>query len=94
MLSRFLIFPPHLSPLSSVSMRMLPLSRTPLPTKHLHIPLCWGKEQSEDKGFLFLLIPDHAILFYIFGRSHGFLPPMCTLWWVVYSLGAVGDLVG
>jgi hypothetical protein len=45
----------------------------PLPTHHPSIPLCWGIKTSQDQGLPLPLMPDKAILCYIYNRSHGSL---------------------
>ena len=45
----------------------------PLPPPHLCIPLYWSIEPSQDQGPLLPLIPNKAILCYIYVWSHGSL---------------------
>ena len=79
MLSSFL-GSPYSRPPNPASVRLFPdppiHSITP---PHPEIPLHWSIETSEGQGSLLSLMPDTAILCYIWGWSHGPLP----LWLVV-----------
>jgi hypothetical protein len=50
-----------------------PHTLTPTPTSLPFIPLLWDIEPSQDLGPLLSLMPDQAILCYIWSRSHGSL---------------------
>ena len=90
MLSPFLVSLPPGNTISAppppASMRMLPYPPIPHPLHHLSIPLCWVIESSQDQGPLFPLMPDKAILCYIWSWSHGSLH--------VYSLVGPWELWG
>ena len=77
MLVHIVIPPTELETPSTLWVLSLPLSPCP------RIPLHWGIEPSEDRGPLLPLMPNKAILCYIWGWRHGSLH--------VYSL--VGGLV-
>ena len=68
--------------------KVAPIPNYPLQPHHTSIPLSWGFGPLQDQRPCLPLMSDKAILCYI---CMGF--SMCTLWLVVYFLGALGALV-
>jgi hypothetical protein len=64
--------PPYPIPSPPASMRVFP-QLYPLQPPHSLITVHWGIEPSRDKGSLLSLMPNKAILCYIYGWSHGSL---------------------
>ena len=55
------------------------------------IPSHWGIKSPQHQGSLLPLMPDKAVLCYIYSRIHG--PTLCTFWLVSQPLGALRDPV-
>jgi hypothetical protein len=75
---------PHKAPIPSLSSCFyegVPPPTYPRPPPCPHIPLHWGTKPSRDQGPLLPLMPNKAILCYIFSWSHGSLPCILLGWW-------------
>ena len=95
MLSPFPVFPLQTSypiPPPPASMRVL----SPLPPHCPSIPLCLGIEPPQDQGPPLPLIPDKAILCYVYSWSHGspLFPVYSLAGGLVPGSSGVGVLVG
>jgi hypothetical protein len=92
-LSQFLSGNPLYHPPSPCFYEGVPKPTHPLPPPCPIISLHWGIYPPQNKGPLLPLMSDKAILCYICSWSP-MGPTMSTLWLMVLSLEALGDLVG